>query len=39
MVMLFNATFNSIADVSWRSVLFVEENGVPGENQHPATCH
>jgi len=37
--MLFNATFNNISVISWRSLLFVEENGVPGENHHPATSH
>ena len=26
-----NATFNNISAISWRSVLFVEETGVPGE--------
>jgi hypothetical protein len=31
-VMVFNATFNNISVISWRSVLFVEETGVPGEN-------
>jgi hypothetical protein len=30
--MVFNATFNNISVISWRSVLFVEETGVPGEN-------
>jgi hypothetical protein len=30
-VMMFNATFNNISIISWRSVLFVEETGVPGE--------
>jgi len=25
----FNATFNNISDISWRSVLLVEETGVP----------
>jgi hypothetical protein len=29
---VFNATFNNISVISWRSVLFVEETGVPGEN-------
>ena len=29
MVMVFNTTFNNISVISWRSVLFVEENGVP----------
>ena len=32
MVMVFNATFNNISDMSWQSVLLVEETGVPGEN-------
>ena len=30
--MVFNATFNNISVISWRSVLLVEETGVPGEN-------
>ena len=36
MVMVFNATFNNVSDISWRSVLLVEETGVPGENHRPA---
>jgi hypothetical protein len=28
----FNATFNNISILPWRSVLLVEEIGVPGEN-------
>jgi len=36
--LVFNATFfNNISVISWRSVLMVEENGVPGENHRPAT--
>ena len=31
-VMVFNATFNDISVISWRSVLLVEETGGPGEN-------
>ena len=31
-VMVFNATFNNISAILWRSVLLVEEAGVPGEN-------
>jgi hypothetical protein len=27
--MVFNATFNNISAISWRSVLLVEETGVP----------
>jgi hypothetical protein len=29
--MVFNATFNNISVISWRSVLLVEETGVPWE--------
>jgi hypothetical protein len=28
--MMFDATFNNISVISWRSVLLVEETGVPG---------
>jgi len=35
-VMVFNATFNTISVISWRSVLLVEETGVPEENHRPA---
>jgi hypothetical protein len=31
--MVFNATFNNMSAMSWRSVLLMEETGVPGENQ------
>ena len=37
--MVFNATFNNISDISWRSVLLVEENGVPGENHRHVASH
>jgi hypothetical protein len=30
--MVFNVTFNNISVISWRSVLLMEETGVPGEN-------
>jgi hypothetical protein len=30
--MMFNATFNNISVIWWRSVLLVEETGTPGEN-------
>jgi len=36
---VFNATFNNISVISWRSVLLVEETGGPGENQRPAASH
>jgi len=32
--MVFNATFNNISYISWRSVLLVEETGVRGEKKH-----
>ena len=35
----FNDTFNIISDIMRRSVLLVEESGVPGENHRPATSH
>jgi hypothetical protein len=34
--MVFNATFNNISVISWRSALLVEETGVLGENHQPA---
>jgi hypothetical protein len=34
-VMVFSAIFNNISAISWRPVLLVEENGVPGENHRP----
>jgi len=37
--MVFNATFNNISVISWRSVLLVEENGVPGGDHRPAASH
>jgi hypothetical protein len=30
-LMVFNATFNNISVISWRSVLLVEETGGPGK--------
>jgi hypothetical protein len=38
-VMIFNAIFNNISTIWWRSVLLVEETGVPGENHRPAASH
>ena len=38
-VMVFNATFNNISVISWRSVLFVEESRVPEENRRSTTRH
>ena len=37
--MVFNSTFNNISAISWRSVLSLEETGVPRENQRPAASH
>jgi len=37
--MVFNATFNNILVISWRSVLLVEETEVSWENHRPATSH
>jgi len=36
---VFNATFNNISVISWRSVLLVEETGVPGEDNRPVASH
>jgi hypothetical protein len=33
-LMVFNATFNNLSAISWQSVLFMEETGVPGEYKH-----
>jgi hypothetical protein len=37
--MVFNATFNNISVISWRSVLLVKETEVPGENHRPVASH
>ena len=34
---VFNATFNNMSVILWRSVLLVEETGVPGEIHHHYT--
>ena len=36
---MLNVIFNYIAVILWRSVLLVEETGVPGENHRPAASH
>ena len=36
---VFNATFNNISTISWRSVLLVEETGVPRENRRTVASH
>jgi hypothetical protein len=38
-IMVFNATFNNISVISWRSVLLVEKTGVPAESHRPAVRH
>jgi hypothetical protein len=37
--MVLNVTFNNILVISRRSVLLVEDTGVPGENHRPAASH
>ena len=39
LVMVFNTTLNNISVLSWCSVLFVEETGVPGEIHRPVVSH
>jgi len=34
-----NAKFNNISVLSWRSVLLVEETGIPGENHRHVAIH
>jgi hypothetical protein len=38
-LMVFNATFNNISAISWRSVLLVEETGRLGESYLPVASH
>jgi hypothetical protein len=35
--MVFNATFNNISVILWRSVLLMDETGVHRENHRPVT--
>ena len=37
--MVFNATFNNVSAILWRSVLFVEETGGPGDDHLPVVSH
>ena len=37
--MVFNTTFNNISFIWCRSVLLVEETGIPGENYRPVASH
>jgi hypothetical protein len=38
-LMVFNATFNNISVISWRSVVLVVQIGGPGENHRPVASH
>ena len=38
-LVVFNATFNNISVISWRSVLLVEETGGPEENHRIVVNH
>ena len=38
-IIVFNATFNNISAVYWRSVLLVEETRIPRENHRPVASH
>ena len=37
--LVLNATFNKMSDISWWSVLFLEQTGVPGGNHQSAANH
>ena len=37
--MVFNDPFSKLSVISWRSVLFVKETGVQGENHRPVASH
>jgi len=37
--MVLNATLNNMSVISWRSVLLMEETGVPGENHQPVASY
>jgi hypothetical protein len=39
LLMVPNATFNNVSVISWRSVLLVEETGIPRENHRPVASH
>jgi hypothetical protein len=38
-LIVFNAIFNNISVISWRSVLLMEKIGGPGENYRPVASH
>jgi len=37
--MVYNTTFNNILIISWRSILLLEETGVPRVNHRPVASH
>jgi len=37
--MVFNATYNNISAILWRTVLLVQEPGEPTENHRPVASH
>ena len=37
--MVFNTTFSNISVISWRSVLLMEETGIPGKKHQSALSH
>jgi len=38
-IIVFNATFNDISAISWRSVLLMKETGLSGENNLSQVTH
>jgi len=38
-LVVLNATFNNISAISWRSVLLVEQTGIPGKNHRTSASH
>ena len=38
-LMVFNATFNNISVITWRSILLVVKTGRPGENHRSVASH
>jgi hypothetical protein len=38
-ILVFNATFDNISDISVRTVYMLEETGVPGEKHRPVASY
>jgi len=36
---MFKATFKNVSAILWRSVVLVEETGIPEENHQPSASH